>query len=54
MRFLCFFEKITKTCFFLKKKRISKKQEGWNFLKKMGFLNLDYLSIIFCDFPLIA
>jgi len=24
------------------------------FIKKRGFLNPDYLSILFCDFPLIA
>jgi len=51
-----FFEKITKSCFFSKnpKKLDLKKQEGRILLKKRVFLNPDYLSILFCDFPLIA
>jgi len=49
---VCFFLR-TKTCFFYKnlKSRI-KKTRGLFFFRV--FLNLEYLSILFCDFRLIA
>jgi len=61
---LRFFEKDQKTLqkktkrrilFLYKKNKTTdlKKHEGWIF-KKWVFLNPDYLSILFCDFPLIA
>jgi len=52
--FLCFLKKRTQTCFFSKNPRNPdlKKAEGW--FKKNVFFNPDYLSILFCDFLLIA
>jgi len=56
MGFLRFFGKGTKTCFLSTnpKKRIKKTGGLRFFLIKRVFLNPDYLSILFCDFPLIA
>jgi len=44
---LFFFQKVNK-------KTVIKKQVGCIFLKKRVFLNPDYLSILFCNFPLIS
>jgi len=57
MGFLCFSKKKNENLFLFKKhqKTNLKKQKGWNFLKKKRvFLNPDYLSILFCDFPVMA
>jgi len=39
--------------FLFKQPEFEKKQEGWN-KKKRVFLNPDYISNLFCDFPLTA
>ena len=52
----CCFLRI-KTCFKKKTKNVYKKTKitgRLGFSKKRVFLNPDYLSIVFCDFPLIA
>jgi len=56
-RVFVFFWKKNKNLFLFKKKQITriwKNRRVGTFWKKRVFLNPGYLSILFCDFPLIA
>jgi len=51
----CVFFQITKTCFFkVKTKNLDLRKSGGLFFLKIGFFYPDYLSILFCDFPMSA